>query len=376
MKARMVFFSVIIATLGPSRRPSLRRALDCLRRQTFRDFEVITDDSGPNEYRARNLAAERARGKVLAFTDDDCEPPPDWLESAHRHFASNPDLKYLTGPVEGDLWGWGRRVRVSVPYWSMGANMFVDREAFEELGGFDWSWGLSPPPRGWRSDSKLMSDFLEKCGRGGYEHAEDVVMIHPGPMQSAWDPRVEAEFYKRCRKYALRYIAPYDPRLCWFVASSGLEGDPKVLRYLTHEQKPPLDLIRREVHMLDYELKGEVRILDASGDDGFLFAGTGWDCAALDGGWSRVPWPVDDDSFDAVVLFGALDRAEDPGAVLREAVRASRRAVLIAMPGDRGRAERLMAPYNPEIEEVAVNGRSWAVAKIRKAGVPRGAEEV
>ncbi|MEM1944144.1 MAG: methyltransferase domain-containing protein [Nitrososphaerota archaeon] len=342
----MVYFTVIVATLGLARRPTLRQTLRCLQQQTFRDFEVITDDSGPNEYAARNRAAERARGKILAFTDDDTEPPGDWLENAYRHFSTNPGLKYLTGPVEGDVWGWGRTMRISTPYWSIGANMFIDREVFNSLGGFDWSWGLNPPPRGWRGDSKLLHDFLEKYGYDGYMHAEDVVMRHPGPMQSVWDPRVEEQFYKRCRRYVLRYIAPYDPRICQFAAANGLESDPRVLRYLTHDQKPRLDWVRQEIHRLDYMLRGRVRILDVGGEDGFLFAGTGWDYTVMDidlydvpdGSFIRhdadEPWPFGDGSFDVAVLGEVLEHVENPLHVLKEAYRVSRHMVLATVPNE------------------------------------------
>ncbi|HSR08277.1 MAG TPA: glycosyltransferase [Bryobacteraceae bacterium] len=99
-------FSVIVPTY---RRPAeLALCLRALARQDFpRDrFEVIVADdggggledlrdfaahsfsqcvfvtqsrSGPGS--ARNLGARHARGRFLAFTDDDCEPSPQWLSS-------------------------------------------------------------------------------------------------------------------------------------------------------------------------------------------------------------------------------------------------------------------------------------------------------
>jgi GT2 family glycosyltransferase len=75
-----------------------------LRRQTFTDFETIVIDSGPSlaslaisrgypevhfirserrlaPQQARQLAVDRSHGALLAFTDPDVYPAPEWLES-------------------------------------------------------------------------------------------------------------------------------------------------------------------------------------------------------------------------------------------------------------------------------------------------------
>jgi len=341
----MTFFSVIIATQGLHRRPSLRRTLKCLQNQTFRDFEVITDDSGPNEYAARNKAAEKAVGKYLAFCDDDTEPPPHWLEKAYNHLKGG-EAVILTGSLSGDFWGWGQRLRISYPFWGVGANLFIRRDVFLENGGFEVGWGLERPPRGWRSDTEILYRLIDRYGYGGYIHADDVQMEHPGPMGSSWVPYVEMRFYKRHRKYVLRYIAPYDPRLCQFVVMNGLDDDPRVIRYLSHDQKPRLDWVRQNIHLLDYQLRGKTRILDVGGEDGFLFAGTGWDYTVVDldeyevpdGGFvhhdADKPWPFEDSSFDVVVLGEVLEHVEKPEHVWKEACRVARHMVLATIPNE------------------------------------------
>lgn len=103
-------FSVIVATYN--RMVSLRRTLESLQRQEFRDFEVVVVNDGStdrtDEYMMsiakeqniaylshpnQGLAATRSaglqvvRGEYVAFTDDDCEVPPKWLTLMFETFA-------------------------------------------------------------------------------------------------------------------------------------------------------------------------------------------------------------------------------------------------------------------------------------------------
>jgi GT2 family glycosyltransferase len=94
--------SVLIVNYNSGGR--LRRCLQCLGGQTFRDFEIVVFDNGsddssvheaqgaPLDFQlveahanlgfaaANNRAAERARGEWLAFLNPDAYPEPDWLE--------------------------------------------------------------------------------------------------------------------------------------------------------------------------------------------------------------------------------------------------------------------------------------------------------
>lgn len=111
----------------------------------------------------RNLAAQRARGDVLAFVDDDAEAEPAWLASGVRalegaDLAGGPDVGpadapylerisdlLLATPVIGSgVPAHERRPRggpVGSPHDVALCNLFVRREAFEALGGFDESLG-------------------------------------------------------------------------------------------------------------------------------------------------------------------------------------------------------------------------------------------
>jgi hypothetical protein len=112
--------SVILATSDPW--PDLARCLEALEPQVS-DLggELIVGDAhggalqadrvaksrclvwiprpGASVFDLRALAAERARGEVVAATEDHCVVAPDWCAEIIRGFALNPGALALTGPV-------------------------------------------------------------------------------------------------------------------------------------------------------------------------------------------------------------------------------------------------------------------------------------
>lgn len=129
--------------------------------------------------RALDLGIANARGDILAFTDDDCEAPPDWLERISAAFGADAGVDVLFGPVLpspaiSDVQA------VCVPAWSfpeardlhpgevcgMGANMALRRTALDRLpqGGplFDPALGPGAPfPAGEEGD------FVYRLRRAG-----------------------------------------------------------------------------------------------------------------------------------------------------------------------------------------------------------------
>lgn len=108
---RAPLFSVVIPTFN--RPEELRGCLAALREQRCEDFDfevLVVDDGGSADLQpvidaergemdvrllrqpnagpgqARNTGAAEARGRFLAFTDDDCRPDPEWLDAFRRGF--------------------------------------------------------------------------------------------------------------------------------------------------------------------------------------------------------------------------------------------------------------------------------------------------
>ncbi len=116
------FLSVIIPVLNDGER--LRRCLGALEEQTYpaERFEVIVVDNGskedpaaivvefphaklareqkPSSYAARNTGIGIAKGEVLAFTDSDCVPSKQWIESGVEALTGTPNCGMVGGAVE------------------------------------------------------------------------------------------------------------------------------------------------------------------------------------------------------------------------------------------------------------------------------------
>jgi GT2 family glycosyltransferase len=123
---------------------------------------------------ARNAGWRAARGEIIAFTDDDCVPHPQWLGMG-------------VGAFEGDTVGAAGRIIVPVPPTPTDyerdvaglecsefatANCFYRRDALVEVGGFDERFTMA-----WREDSDLYLTLLERGHR--LVKVPAAVVVHP-----------------------------------------------------------------------------------------------------------------------------------------------------------------------------------------------------
>lgn len=129
---------------------------------------------------ARNLGWRAARGRLIAFTDDDCLPQPGWLRAGVDALEAGADAAWgrLEMPLppsptdyELDAAGLSRAVFVT-------ANCFCRRAALERVGGFDERFTAA-----WREDTDLYFSLLE--GGCHVAHVPDAVVVHP-VRPAAW----------------------------------------------------------------------------------------------------------------------------------------------------------------------------------------------
>jgi GT2 family glycosyltransferase len=179
MVAPPPFVSVVVPTCG---RPALlARCVDALERQTLprcRYELIVVDDTasraGPAA--ARNKGWRPARAPVVAFTDDDTEPDPDWLRAGLAALDQGADavsgrvrmpLPHPENPSDYERDATGLETAEFVT-----ANCFVRRAVLEHLGGFDERFRLP-----WREDSDLHFRLLEAGAR--IARAPRAVVVHP-----------------------------------------------------------------------------------------------------------------------------------------------------------------------------------------------------
>lgn len=194
----------------------LRKLIPMLERQTIArgEFEVIIADDGSTddplkgfqldewlrvsrgepqtEFAARNRGASIARGRAFAFIDVDCQPEPDWLECGLRALESADvvagAVRFLV-PAQQTVWtlididttkNQERHVHQG---FAETANLFVSRQMFEQIGGFD-------PAFPFHGDF----DFAQRAVRAGgrLAYAEKALAWHPtrdvprGFIRMAW----------------------------------------------------------------------------------------------------------------------------------------------------------------------------------------------
>ena len=131
---------------------------------------------------ARNAGAGIARGRLLAFTDDDCTPDPRWLVALASASERHPGALVAGRTVNGataDRCAWASQLLVDhldeatrtqerfVP----SNNLAMPAEGFHAIGGFDTTFPLAAG-----EDRDLCARWLDTGAT--IERAEDALVMH------------------------------------------------------------------------------------------------------------------------------------------------------------------------------------------------------
>jgi len=215
--------SVAISTY---RRPAgLRRLLTALRPQVAgrpgREIVVVNDGSHDEAYEAvrtefadiikyaalpknggiaeaRNATVKLASRDYVVFTDDDCEPPPWWLDWLAARLIEAPELEVVAGTTRAlppERWRFFAKVlarhgllpmplRQQAGIHFVTANVAIRRSLFDKIGGF----GFPGPFHGAGEDTEFASRAV---GAGTASAVDDLWFVRH---------EVESTFWSSCRR--------------------------------------------------------------------------------------------------------------------------------------------------------------------------------
>lgn len=175
----------ITVCISSIRAKTLGETIEAIQRQEFAEWELIVivqgEDPEPrrvveryaetdarirclhlNEFgtsRGRNAGIAAAKYDLIAITDDDCAPAPDWLQVIDGYFSREPDLGLLAGSLVAPpperpgiskcpatiapelVFDPATMEKCPAHFSIAGANMAVRRKAWEQAGPFDESIG-------------------------------------------------------------------------------------------------------------------------------------------------------------------------------------------------------------------------------------------
>jgi GT2 family glycosyltransferase len=220
MTSQQLFFSIVIPTYNRPER--LETCLNSLTRLNYpRDrFEVIVVDDGSiksldgvvrpfqgalnlqfirqenaGPAAARNTGAAQAKGKFLVFTDDDCQPTPNWLQALETCFEQDPNCLvggHTINELADNLYSEASQLLVDYLYSYYNAdpkqakfftsnNFALSTESFRKVGFFDTTFPLAAG-----EDRELCDRWLHHGYQMVYVPEAQVYHAHKLSLRSFW----------------------------------------------------------------------------------------------------------------------------------------------------------------------------------------------
>jgi GT2 family glycosyltransferase len=146
---------------------------------------------------ARNTGAARARGRLLAFTDDDCRPTPDWLHHLAERLQDAPGVMAggrTVNALRNNPYSAASQALLTYVYRQKNRdpddagflttnNMVVPRRGFLHLGGFDERFRTA-------EDRDFCARWLASGLRIVYEKRAVLYHAHRLTLRSFWHQHV------------------------------------------------------------------------------------------------------------------------------------------------------------------------------------------
>jgi glycosyltransferase involved in cell wall biosynthesis len=149
-------------------------------------YMPLPEKKGPAA--ARNYGWLNARGKVIAFTDDDCTPDPYWLRELVKNCNPNQDVA-LTGktivPISKHPTDYEQNTAHLQTADFITANCACTKNALIKAGGFDEQFSMA-----WREDSDLEFKFIDN--NIPIKKVESAIVVHP-VRNSPWGVSIKEQ---------------------------------------------------------------------------------------------------------------------------------------------------------------------------------------
>ena len=160
---------------------------------------------------ARNTGARAARGRWLAFTDDDCLPEPDWLPALATQLEADPERAvggHTFNQLVNNPYSSASQLLIDYLYAHYNTpgggearflttnNLAVPAALFHAIGGFDETY-----TRAASEDREFCSHWLQRGHRLHYTPAARVGHAHPLDAASFW--RQHFQYGRGAHRYHL-----------------------------------------------------------------------------------------------------------------------------------------------------------------------------
>ena len=189
--------SVIVLTYNSEN--TIKRCLDSIFNQTYKNFELIILDDGSTDHtikiiksykdsrinlykneknigiaKSRNVALSKCKTKLVFFTDSDCIATSNWLEVGVKNIK---DYDIITGwllyeneiPSFRDRAVWGKDMFYT-------SNLGFKKSALDKVNGFDEKFAM------FTEDKDICYRILKKGGKKIY--CKDMIVIHQARFRS------------------------------------------------------------------------------------------------------------------------------------------------------------------------------------------------